>query len=232
MAIKRVPDASLQREFLLKAQNAAIKGDRIEMLEGIAGSLLLEAYLGYFKDRYPSVHLGHIHDCIGFATDELYDRIVKGEKIRKIESYLWKIIDRKLLEYIHERRRLSGEEVDHLGSSGLSIDGVNYQEQKEESRELILQIFESLIPRLGLVNVQEVMKYILGAIRNGVQDVTSDEIADALGLTPENVRQSMKRGFDRLTRIVKEENLVDKSHDFRFLEEMEYYVEYPEDDEQ
>ena len=227
MSIRKTPDYSVQKELLQKAQRAADAGDYIGMLEGLAGSMLFEAFRGYFAKKYPAVDSNDVYDCIGSATDELWTRIATGEKIRKIESYLWKIVDRKLSEFVEERRGWSsGDALELIGTNGGSTDTKDFQKQKEESREQVLRIFEDLIPRLGMVNVQEVMKYILGAIRNGVQDITSNEIAEALGLKSENIRQSMKRGFDRLARIVKEENLVDKNHRFAFLDEVEYYVEH------
>jgi RNA polymerase sigma factor (sigma-70 family) len=231
-ANRQIPNTSSQKELLAEAQRAAENKDCSAMLSSLSSSMLLEAYLGYFIKKYPDVDRGDIHDCLGMATDELWSRVAKGEKIAKIKSYLWKITDRKICDFIRSRKWVPLDKVDVIATNHELIDSVNYQQHREESREQLLGLFEGLIPRLGMANVEDVMRYILGAIREGIQEVTSDEIAAALNLTPANVRQSMKRGFDRLTLIVKEENLVDESFRFPFVDEMGSYMSYSDTDDE
>lgn len=216
------------KDSLQEAQIAANNNNAWATIEGIFHSMLLEAYQGSFKNRYPEVDAEDIYDEIGKSVDELFERINKGEKIRAVETYLWKIIDRNLVDFDRKRKflkRIDGERFDikdrptSTNSEGIAI-----------FRENVITKAESLIPRLGLLNVQEVMKYILGAIRDGVQDLKSNEIAEALHMTPGNVRVSMKRGFERLSRIFKEENLIDESFSFPFIDEMESYLDIIQDD--
>lgn len=226
MPIIHKPDPSEQKEALKRAQDASNRGDGLGMLQGLCDSMLFEGYGRYFKRRYSSLAVDDINDIIGIATDEIYDRIVKGEKIPAIQSYLWKVTDRKLSEFSDRRNNLvRGSVVERIGVRDPIVAGTAVQEEKEKRREQAIALAEQLLPRLGLVNVQNVMRYILGAIRNGAQDISSTEIAEALNLSPENVRQSLRRGFERLARIIREEKLVNESYDFPFLDETRYYID-------
>lgn len=220
---------SAQKEAIMLAQDAANRGDGLAMIEALFGSTLLEAFEAFFRDRYIRLDPEDIHDIIGISTDELFDRIMKGEKIRVIKNYLWKIIDRKLTEFDINRRQIEelGDNHQNIQDPGVVPEKILLK--KAEQKAKLITTAEGLIPRLGQVNVQEVMRYLLIAIKNGVRDVNSNDIADTLGLTPGNVRVAMMRGFERLSRIFKEENLIDESYHFPFIEEMEPYVDSTED---
>jgi DNA-directed RNA polymerase specialized sigma24 family protein len=217
------PENPDYRVALQQAQNAANKGDAWGMFNALPDSLIFDSYQNYFSSKYPTVDESDLQNIIGKATDQLYDRITRKEKIRKIESYLWKIIDAELWGKIEEQKRFRSVDVEAIGINDNSIPSALTLEQKAKQKEYALALADSLVPRLGQVNVQNVMRYILGCIRNGVQDINSNDIGEALDMKPATVRQFMKRGFERLTRICKEESLVDASYIFPF-EEMEYYL--------
>lgn len=229
MATKKNSD---QKEALSKALNAVVARDRLGILQGILDSMLLEAYKGYFKKKYPDIQDDDILDIIGSSTDDLVEQAMKGSQIRSIENYLWKIIDRKLIAFSKKNEVTSkGATVESIGARQSMIGDDIAQEEKEERREHVISIAENLIPRLGLVNVQNVMRYVLGSIRNGAEDITSNEIGEALNISPGNVRLAMKRGFERLQKIVHEEKLVDESYSLTFLSEQEYYFDEEDDNE-
>lgn len=225
MNIPRNSAKARQDEALKRAQESADSGNGLEMLNCLIESMLLEAYERSFKNKYPLIDKEDIHDIVGEATDDVYGRVNSGRKVHSIPSYLWKIIERRLSDLaIKEKQLLKGTMVDRLGrhdnQNETDIDG-----RLEKGREYAISLAEKLVPRLGLVNVQQVMTYLLGAIRNGAEDISSTEIAEALDMSPANVRQATKRGFERLAKIVREENLVDEKYDFPFLGEMNFLLD-------
>jgi DNA-directed RNA polymerase specialized sigma24 family protein len=231
MKIRIGSNNKTQKAVLSKAQAAADIGDAKEMFIELAQSSLLEGFERQFASRYRNLVVEDIHDVIGSSTDEIYARVSKGEKITAIHSYLWKIIDRRLSKLQKQRQLYSMKDVDLIEGWSSSTKSDQERQAVDKQRDEIIAIAERLIPRLGLTNAQNVMKYVFGAIKNGAQDIPSQEIGDALGLTPNHVRQCLKRGFDRLTRIFKEDHLIPQSYEFPFQGEMEYYTDEASDDE-
>jgi RNA polymerase sigma factor (sigma-70 family) len=195
------------------------------MIQDLFDSGLIEAYEGSFGARFTEIDKEDIRDIIATSTDELFRRICAGEDIRNIKTYLWKIIEKTLIEFDKKRKRtkrLTGNTFDIKDTLPESED---VKGRRADQREKMITLVEDMLPRLGQTNAHEVIKYLLGAIRNGVQDITSTQIADALGLTSENVRTSMHRGFKRLARILRDEGLIDEQDDFPFLEGIESFLE-------
>lgn len=223
MTTRIPPDISQQKVLINCAQNAATSGDYLTMLQCLFDSMLLEGFERHFTSKFPVIGTNEVHDQIGIATDDLCKKISKGERVGSIENYLYKVINNKLARRSAEKKRLSELSNTHENLSEPDFESEDQKEQSDEYRERLLKIIEGLVPRLKFVNGQNVMRYILEAVRNGAHDVPSTEIADALGLTSTNVRQAKKRAFDRLARIVKEENLIDKSYEFPFLQELQEY---------
>jgi RNA polymerase sigma factor (sigma-70 family) len=216
----------LQQELLKKAQESANTGDAKQMFIELSQSTLLEGLARQFSNRYKNLNINDIQDIIADAVTNIYERVLAGNKIASVGSYLWKIVNneaskRSTLEY-------DVEGTEATARIGKVDQGTDYQKMRAEDdqlREELIRKAESLIPRLGLVNVQNVMKYVFVAIRNGAEDVPAKEIAEALSLKPGNVRQCLKRGFDRLAQIFKDEQLVPQGYEFPFAAETEYYFE-------
>lgn len=212
------------QELLQKAQEYANQGAGLKMLECLFDSMLLEAFLNHFSGRYPDLRREEIYDIIGKATDEIVARISQKNKIKHLSNYLWKSINNQLSRAVVKAEITLSIEQDEIEIRERPALTEAQQNQRDEARGRAIALAESLIPRLGQQNVQTVMKYILGALKNGAQDVPNIEIADALGMTPGNVRVSVSRGFSRLARIVKEEGLIETEYDFPFLEEHGDYL--------
>ena len=204
-----------QREALSRAQKAASDRNVPLMLQNIYESLLLEGYFKHFKRRYDSVASDDIFDIIGEACYELCVKVSEGTNIKQIQSYLWKIIDRKLSNFNKIQNTMrGGDTTEHLGQNDIFDPEGIYEKNKALAKTKALSLAKSLIPRLGLSTIQQVMSYVIGAIENGSEALTSEEMGEALGLTSDTVRKSIERGFRRLRKIVKEEHLVDDDFEF------------------
>ena len=212
-----------RKELIKLAQEAADRGDAMAMFELLCQSTVFEALSSRFTEKYQDIPKEEINVVIGDALDEVYAKVNEGKPVRAVHSYLWKIIDNMLSKYYNERILCKGPSVEKLGTHDKPALGPLTHKEAAKLRETALKIAEGLLPRLGQLNVQNVMKYILESIRNGAQHIDPAEISDALHLTVENVRMSIKRGFERLARIAKEENLIDPA-DTALFNVDEYYI--------
>jgi DNA-directed RNA polymerase specialized sigma24 family protein len=98
-----------------------------------------------------------------------------------------------------------------------SAKGTSNELDWEDRMKLGLAVARRLLPRLGQDSVRNVMAYIFDGLETGRQDITAEEIANALGITKDTARQARHRGFTRLERLAKEENLLDGGFDFKSI---------------
>lgn len=217
-------EISLQKNLIREAQAFANQHDGMAMMESLFNSMLLEAMLCSYTYKYPDIDEDEIYDVIASAVDELLVEVNAGKNIRRLESYLWKVINNKLYKVsIRLGKHYSiDESYQELQDPGHISE--SYKMQKDEARAKAIEIAEGLLPRLGMTNVQDVMRYILVALKNGAQDIPHSEIAEALNMSVNNVRVWVSRGFERLAKIVKEERLIDDSFQLPFLEEIDTYI--------
>lgn len=224
-------EITVQKELIQKAQEFADQSDGMAMMEHLLGSMLLEAMLRHYTYKYPGIDEGDIYDTISCAVDEVCIEVNAGKNIRRLESYMWKIVNNKLYKLSISLRKVNSIDEDLYEIQDPGVVPESYKIKKDEARAKAIEIAESLLPRLGMTNVQAVMKYILEALKNGAQDVPHAEIAEALNISVSNVRVWVSRGFERLAKKVKEEKLVDESYELPFLEELDTYISMGQDDE-
>jgi DNA-directed RNA polymerase specialized sigma24 family protein len=218
------PKPTDQKELLRKAQEFAELGDGLSMLKFLFESMILEALLWRFRRQYSNLNTNDIYDIIASSADELYNSIMRGTKIKYLETYLWKIANNKLAKFSKKAMLTLSVDDDSREIKDPGRIPEVYKNSREEAKKKAIQIAESLLPQLRLTKVEAVMRYILEALKNGAQDVPNLEIANSLGISVVNVRIWKSRGFERLARIVKEGNLIEDSYEFPFLDELESFL--------
>jgi DNA-directed RNA polymerase specialized sigma24 family protein len=215
---------SEREQVLEKVRNAGQKKDAGEFLMALTESKLPNAYFVAFKNRFSTMAEDDVRDEIGAASDELYVSISSGRKVFSISSYFWKIIENRLKRRMDlEKRMIRGEPVERVELKG-GISSDEDEAKLGDLREKAISLLRDLIPRLGQQHVQEVMRYVLGSMENGAQDVSSTEIGEALGLEPATVRKCVQRGFQRIAKIVKEENLAPAGFDPSIFDHGSYVI--------
>lgn len=235
--MKNIPSAEIvvQKALIKKAQEFANSGDSMAMMQCLVESLLLDALLRHFSFRYPHQDPEDIYDTIASAVDEICADVASRKTIKRLESYLWKIVNNKLYKASVSLLTVTSISKNEYEIKDEGIVPEEYQtkrdEIRKEARKKAIEIAEGLLPRLGTVNVQAVMKYILEALKNGSRDVPHSEIAEALHLSQDNVKVWVSRGFEKLSKIVKEDKIVDDSIEFPFLEEIDTYMSSNYNDE-
>jgi DNA-directed RNA polymerase specialized sigma24 family protein len=214
-----------QKELLASAKKAAAAGHLGRMLEALHRSFVLDGLTNRIASKWRSLSRDEVELIIAEAVDILYEAIRKGKKVSNLVAYLWKTSDHKACDYYRtqqqNRKTLTSDELEQIPDPSTKIedelDSCTQELDWEEKRSQVIAIVRSLLPRLGQHNVQNVMSCILDALAADCMDISNAEIAEALGLTLDVVRQSKKRGFDRLERIVREEGLAAQVRDVDHL---------------
>lgn len=209
-----------QEELFARAKEAAATGDPRRMLEYLYLSGVLDGLTRQIATKWRALSRDEVDDIVAEAVDVLYGAIRDRKKVDNLVTYLWKTSDHKACDYYRIRQNqkpLTPKDLEQIADpsteSSDSLENSKPELDWEERRTQAITIARSLLPRLGQHNVQNVMTYILDALLADCVDISNIEISSALGLSPDVVRQSKKRGFDRLERIVREEGLASQVND-------------------
>jgi DNA-directed RNA polymerase specialized sigma24 family protein len=199
------------------------------MLECLYSSFFLDGLARGLRRRWHSLSRDDIEFVIAQAVDALYKSVSQGKKILNLAAFLWKVADRKANDFYERRARemaVEPEELQKLSDKTTSARGCvdthvgsDREDDYDRRRAEAVRIARTLLPRLGQQNIQSVFAYVLDALEAGEVDVQNREIAEALGISAETVRTSLSRGFARLTRIAREEGLMDNNTELRTLSE-------------
>lgn len=192
-----------QKEALERAKEAATRKDVRTFLQAINDSRLLDGAKRTLEAKYKGA-LDHerIHDIISLSTDKFYEAASGGRKIIFPAAYLWKTI--RTTAYDAHQRASKNIPLESIRKGDIIIEPLsgqdNVAEEILERKRIGLRIARELLPKIGSDNVQNVMRYIIDAVEAGVEDISNQEIAEALGLSEPSVRKWKQRGFERLER--------------------------------
>ena len=145
-----------------------------------------------------------IEDAVADAVLALYDALAAGRKVASPEAYVFKVAG-NCAQALHKRIT---DRDDHYDFDGVEESHPGSGEPgRVDLREEALRVARRLLPRLGQTNIERVMGMVFDAVEADIPDISPSEIAEALGLSPTVVRQSLRRGFQRLERIALEDGL-------------------------
>lgn len=209
-----------QRAALLRAKASAEAGDPIGMMTAFSESFMLDRLSDLLEARWTSTPLDSdtAQYFVGEAVDAFYQEVRNGRKVLDVAAFVFKVADRKASANHADRLRERSVDPEFLGRTVIdshqdhsaSLSGSS-EPPREQKRLMALSIARSKLSQLGQQNVQAVMTYILDAIEAGREDVPSREVADALGLSYETTKKSLQRGLQKLTKIVRESGLTDRT---------------------
>lgn len=208
-----------QDEALKQAEDAAAAGDPVGTVENLHRSFYLDGLTRRLRRRWERLSVEDVKDAVAEAVNALYYSIRDDKKILDIKGYLWKAADNKANDRYRLQRRertVALEDLDRISSQAHppAEDEYMYGRSRIEEPDLSLgraraiSTARKLLPRLGGENIQQVMGYILDAIEADQLHIPNQEIAEALGLSNQTIRQSRSRGFRRLEREGRKEGLV------------------------
>ncbi len=209
-----IPESYLtaqEREALAAATTAAKNGDPKGMLAGLYQSSYLAGLVRQLGARWTRLSTVDVEQVIAEALDALFEAVKNRTDVKNIPAYLWKVCHYRAIKRNDDLERqvqMSSSQIDAQYSDGVDeSDDSDPEMDEKRMREEALRIARGLLPRLGQRNVQAVMEYIFDAIEADMEEIPNNEIEEALGLTPDTVRQSRSRGFRRLERICREDGL-------------------------
>ncbi len=204
-------DHITQKEALESAKLAATNRDVVAFLRYLHASRFMDGAKYRLKTIYSAFDDERIHEILTVAADRLYEAIIDGKKIIFPAPYLWKII----INYAQDIYR-SADQAKSLDDKKVAPrDGVRRQpirmiplssleyEPEDVRKARIkkgLEIARLLLPKIGNLNIQQVMDYYIDAVEAGIEDVTAKEVSEALGITESSVGKWKQRGLERLRR--------------------------------
>jgi len=161
-------------------------------------------------DRYTRVSVEVRAEAVAEGVASLHSAIGRGTPVTRPGGYVLKVADRICAD--EQRRQEQQTSTDGLDDRDLLDARAPWADSEDavvraRRRDAALRLARSMLPRLGQQRAQEVMGYLFDEIEAGTVDVPSQRIADALGMPDDVVRQSLSRGFKRLTRLAAEEGL-------------------------
>jgi DNA-directed RNA polymerase specialized sigma24 family protein len=193
--------------LLAAAREAAKRRDAKGMVAALYESKALDGLRRVFQDRWGGrASPSDVDDAVAKAVDGAYAKLAGGGTVTNLSSWLWKSTENALIDRWHE-------DLKHRHDGDLSKTADPRAEEPDAGkaryalRAEALRQARSLLPKLGQENVVRVMDYILTAIEEGIPDVPAQQIADALDLNVDTVYVLKQRGFQRLTRLARDQGL-------------------------
>ena len=205
--------------------STASAGKPIEMLEALYASRFLDGLTRRMRSKWKGLIADDVDDAVAMAVGVLYRDVKEGKVVSDPFGYLWRVTDRKAFSIRQQRtdeRATDPVNLDRIESEpDLSDDDEARGEDGTILRKKTVEIARSLLPQIGQANVVKVMEFILEAIEQGAEEITTGQIVEATGLSSENARQCKSRGFRRLERAAKEAGYVGMDFDLGMTEDDE-----------
>lgn len=214
-------DPEVQRSLLAQAKAAGSKGDDKAMVKLLVESRLLGG-LHYRLAAKISGHSGQVcddddvDDALDLAVTNLFSVLSAGQPINDVGAFLFRAAERRAVDLHRQRQRASVRDPSTLTAVAGEDRSILHKLIREDDQKLMtgdpdaiaaarrrsgLKIVRRLLPEMKLVRSQQVIEYILDAMANGVEEVPTDHIAEALGITSEAARKARERGFIRLKKL-------------------------------
>lgn len=165
---------------------------------------------GTLATRYSRVPRDVRAEAVAEGVAALHQAVVARRPVPRPGGYVLKVADAICAgEQRRQEAQASADGLtDHelLGATAPWADTED-AEVRARRRTAAVRLARTLLPRLGQERGQQAMGYVLDAVERGEVHVPSQDVADALGLSDDVVRQSLSRGFRRLARLAAEQNL-------------------------
>jgi DNA-directed RNA polymerase specialized sigma24 family protein len=195
-----------KNELLEQARAAAVSSEPMIMLKFLHSSGVLDGIARYIAAHWSDFDFADATLFVAAAVDRFYAKISGGENVRNISAFLFKVaLNKASDEYERRKQHIAIDDAGEIAApAGSPREAVMPREQ------LVLKALElarSFLPELGQENVQRVMAFDLEAVQKGVEDLPAKEVAEALGLNEDTVRQCRSRGWRRLRRVARKHNI-------------------------
>ncbi len=200
-----VPDKGPTLLALERAAAQAAEGDAEGALRTVVASGYPDRLVtGTLAARYSRVPRDVRAEAVAEGVAALHQAVVARRPVPRPGGYVLKVADAICA---NEQRRQEAQASVHVLTDRDLLGATNPWAVTEDAelrarrRTAAVRLARSLLPRLGQERAQQVMGYVLDAVERGDVHVPSQDIAEALGVSDDVVRQSLSRGFRRLARL-------------------------------
>lgn len=197
--------ADTQAAALAAAMEAARSGDALGMLSGLAQARLIDGLERWLARRFPALSASEADAIVAIAVQTTHDKIREGDRIDHLVRFLQKVAERRAMDALRNRKRLY--EVPTDPETLAKYPDADHETTSRDLRSHAIEHARRLLPRVGSGNIQAVMGLLIDAVEAGRDDITSEEIAEAVDLTPATVRTLKSRGLKRLRKLAELEGL-------------------------
>lgn len=201
-------------QFWSKVQDAAKSNNPKEMLRILYHSGFIDGLERMMESKWSSICKEDLDSMvIAAAIDDYYEAVTHGKKVLNPGGYIFKAANNRASLFYKQQKKLF-DRIEHTASGIQKSEDLFIEDPTiydyEFCLQRCLQEARRLLPRLGQENVQKVMNYMFNCIEEKNYDVKPADIAVSLGIDSSTVRVQLLRGFKRLERIAKEEDLKGK----------------------
>ena len=197
-------DVAQTERLLQAAKEAGRRGDASAMLESRWSAGAIQGVTRRLRQCWQALNVHDVDEAVAEGIDALYLAVREGRPVSDPVCYLYKASDHKAYDLYQDRCRetpCDGAILDMRNAGEPAQPSpVPNELSAEERRALAIAAARAAIPRLGQQNIQMVMAYTITAVEQGIEDLTSAQVGEALGLKAATVRTLWMRGFERLAR--------------------------------
>lgn len=187
-------------------KSAAESGKVVEIIERLYGTGVFDG-LVRFIGKHWSLDDERSNFIVSLAVDELWLALRNGTRVDSPKSFLYKVATRCAYSAKEATGRRGEAEPAYHQAVEFENDA-DVQKQRRAKRVQAIHIAEELLGRLGQTQAQRVLALVLDAVKQDRSDLTVDEIAEILDMTPEAARKNLQRGMARLNRVAREAGML------------------------
>ena len=206
-----IMDSKKFEDILERARIAAQDGRSADLIKDLTLSGYIDGLVRRLSYTWDALPRFEIEICVANAVDSVCEAIAGGRPISNLGGWLWKAAYNKAHDCWsshYKARLLDDTGFENVGGEYLSETELrNREERQEAKRKEAIRIARSLLPRVGVGKIADVMELILEAVENDIPELTSTELGDALGISPGAARKLLSRGFTRLSRLARKEGI-------------------------
>jgi DNA-directed RNA polymerase specialized sigma24 family protein len=196
------PDRHVPARPPPSAKEAAATGDARAMVEAMFVSGFVDGLVGRVDRAWRLLDRAAAEDAVADAVGALYGTVLDGKVVESPEGYVVKAAWH-IAQVEHKRRKTLREPEDFEADDDEEDD--DFGPSRSEWRDEAIRVARRLLPQMGQTNPRRVIEVIVDAVEAGIPDISNAEIGRILSLTNDVVRQSKKRGFERLERLAAEQ---------------------------
>jgi DNA-directed RNA polymerase specialized sigma24 family protein len=189
-------------QLLAAAQAAAATKNAVAMVQALHVSGFLAGLKRRVQAKWSRLPRPDVDDCVAEAVESAFAAVSGGRRVGNLGAWLWKSADNiafERWEKSFDRTILLGENSPLSAAEELHPDErEEVDAQAEHRRAQAIREARRLLGSVGHGQVRDVVELIIDAVEAGAPDLSSELVADTLGISRDAARSLMSRGLDRL----------------------------------